>query len=78
MKLRKENKELGEWVNKIETTQLSNNIIISGIPEQPFKTYEKTKQRIYNTFASAIQAADPSMTTSALDKAMKVDIVCPE
>ena len=54
--------------------QLGNNIIL-GIPEQLLETYENTKQRIYDTFTSAIQEADPSMTSSALDEGMKVDIV---
>ena len=44
--LRKELNELKECVSKTEIAQLSNNIV-TGIPEQPFKTYEKTKQRIY-------------------------------
>ena len=72
VELRRENTELRERVSKIETFQLSNNIIMTGIPEQPFKTYEKTKQRIYDTFASAIQAADPSMSVSTLDEVRKV------
>ena len=45
--LRKELNELKEHVSKTEMAQLSNNIIFTGIPEQPFETYEKTKQRIY-------------------------------
>ena len=73
--LRKENTELRDHVSKIEISQLSNNIIITGIAEQSFETYEKTKQQIYDTFAAAIQASDPTGTTSALDEAMKVDIV---
>ena len=41
--LRRENKDLKDHVGKIEATQLSNNIIITGIPKQPFETYEETK-----------------------------------
>ena len=36
--LRRELKELKEHVSKIETAQLSNNLIVTGIPEQPFET----------------------------------------
>ena len=49
--------------------QLSNNIIVTGIPEQPFKTYEKTKQRIYNVIAEAIKNSDPIPENSAMDTA---------
>ena len=72
--LHKENIALQERVSKLESAQLTNNIIISGILEQPFKTYEKTKQRIYDTFASAIGSADPSMALKVLEEAMKVVI----
>ena len=75
IELKKENSELRERVSKIKTAQLSNDIIISGIPKQPFETYEKTKQRIYDTFASAIEASDPITLAALLDKAKKVDIV---
>ena len=35
--LRKELNELKECVSKTEMAQLSNNIIVTGIPEQPFE-----------------------------------------
>ena len=58
--LRRELKELKEHVSKIEMAQLSNNIIVTGIPEQPFETYEKTKKRIYDIIAEAIKSSDPT------------------
>ena len=73
--LRCENKDLKDRVGKIELTQLSNNIIIMGIPEQPFETYEKTKQCIYDTITSALLASDPSLEDNALSEAQRVDIV---
>ena len=73
--LRWENKDLKDCVGKIEATQLSNNIIITGIPEQPFETYEKTKQCIYDTIASALLTSDPSLENNALSEAQRVDIV---
>ena len=44
--LKKENNYLTEHINKIESTQLSKNIIVTGISEQPWKKYEMTKQHI--------------------------------
>ena len=38
----KENKELLDRLTKVEATQLSNNIIITGIQEGPFKPYHTT------------------------------------
>ena len=73
--LRKENRDLRTRVGKIETTQLNNNIIITGFPEQPFETYERTKQCIYDTIAVALQASDQSLKDRVLEEAKKVDIV---
>ena len=53
---------------------MSNNIIVTGIPEQPFKTYEKTKQRIYDVIAEAIKNSDPTQETSAMNTAKNIDI----
>ena len=52
--LKKENKYLTERINKIESTQLSNNIIVTGISEQPWEKYEMTKQRIHEIIAIAL------------------------
>ena len=51
--LRKEDIALKDRLNHIETAQLSNNVIISGIPEQQWESYELTKQRVFDTTASA-------------------------
>ena len=53
--LKRENKELKDRVSKIESAQLSNNMIATGIPEQPFETCDKTKQHIYDIIAEAIR-----------------------
>ena len=42
--LKKENAALKERLNQIEQNQLKNNVIITGIPEQPWETYNTTKQ----------------------------------
>ena len=72
--LKRELKELKEHVSKIETAQLSNNIIVTGISEQPFETYEKTKQRIYDVFAEAIKNSNTTQKTSAMNTAKNIDI----
>ena len=35
---------LNDRLNKIETNQLSNKIIITGVPEEPWETYSTTQQ----------------------------------
>ena len=72
--LRLECDGLRSRLSKIETSQLSNNVIVTGIPEQTWELYECTKQRIYNTISSAIAASDPSKENSALEEARAMDI----
>ena len=73
--LRVECNGLKDRLSKIETPQLSNNVIVMGIPEQTWEPYECTKQRVYDTISSAIAALDPSKKDTALDEAMAMDIV---
>ena len=47
--LEKENMALKERLDKIEMNQLSNNVIITGVAEQTWETYEHTKQRVIDT-----------------------------
>ena len=47
--LRLENESLKDRLDKIESAQLNNNIIIMGIPEQQWENYATTKQRVYDT-----------------------------
>ena len=42
--LKRENNELKDCVSKIKSAQLSNNVIVTGVPKQLFETYNKTKQ----------------------------------
>ena len=72
--LRRKNDELKDRVSKIESAQLSNNVIVTGIPEQPFETYEKTKQQIYDIICKAIKTSDPSQSETAMEEAMKLHI----
>ena len=72
--LRGECDDLKNRLSKIETSQLSNNVIVTGIPEQTWEPYECTKQRVYDTISSAIIASDPSKENSALEEARAMDI----
>ena len=47
--LEKENMALKERLDKIEMNQLSNNVIITGVAEQTWETYEHMKQRVLDT-----------------------------
>ena len=72
--LRVECNGLKNRLSKIETSQLSNNVIVTGIPEQTWEPYECTKQRVYDTISSAIATSDPSKVDTALDEARAMDI----
>ena len=51
--LRSENLSLNDRLDCLETAQLSNNVIISGIPEQQWENYDLTKQRVFDTIAAS-------------------------
>ena len=72
--LKKENDNLKGRLSRIEQIQLSNNILISGIPEQKWEPYETTKQRIYDTFASAMSNVNPNNADTALREATTIEI----
>ena len=69
--LHKENKELCDRLSKVEATQLSNNIIITGIQEGPFKPYHTTKLIVYEMIAITIDSGDKQ---ADLESAKKVEI----
>ena len=48
MELKQENQNLKERLDKLESLQLLNNVIITGIPEQQWESYTLTKQRVYD------------------------------
>ena len=52
--LKRENQNLREHLDRLETAQLFNNIIITGIEEQTWEPVEVTKQRVYDTTAATI------------------------
>ena len=42
--LKQQCSELSGCLNRIKTNQLSNNVIITGVPEQPWESYDGMKQ----------------------------------
>ena len=44
-------------VNKIEIAQMGNNILLSGIPEQPWEPYESTKERVIEVIEAVMAEA---------------------
>ena len=56
--LHRENASLKERITKIESNQVRNNIIISGIPESKWEPYNTTVARIYDTIAAAFSSGD--------------------
>ena len=58
LSLRKENNQLKTRLDALEQQQLSNNIILTCIPEGPFEPYATTKQRIYEMLATTISSGN--------------------
>ena len=48
------NNELITRVSELEANQLGNNAIITGIPEQPWESFDTTQQWIHDVIAVAI------------------------
>ena len=65
--------QLKKRLNKIELTQLGNNVIISGMQEQPWEGYTMTKERVYKTIASAMGGSNLEET---MKDTRKIDITC--
>ena len=70
----KENSELRARVVRLEMSALENNVIITGIQENPWEKYETTKQRVHDTIASAM-CGSSDVTAEALSAARSVEIV---
>ena len=69
--LEKENMVLKERLDKLEMNQLSNNVIITGVAEQTWETYEHTKQRVIDTVVASLGKTE---NTSEIKVAKGTDI----
>ena len=58
-------------LDRLETAQLSNNVIITGIPEQQWESYTLIKQRVYDTIAAS---KGTSNDPEAITEARKIEI----
>ena len=68
--LRKEKDMLKTRLDKLEQTQLSNNIIITGIQEAPYEQYSTTKLHIQEMIVVTINsgnAADDPETAKKIE-----------
>ena len=69
----KENSDLKERLNKIELNQLGNNVIITGVQEQPWEGYSTTKERVLETIATAMGG---NQLEESMKEARKINISC--
>ena len=69
--LRKENNELKSRLDRIEQSQLTNNVILTGIPEGPYEQYSITKLRVQEMIAHTIGSGD---INDDLEKAKAIEI----
>ena len=72
--LQKENNSLKDRISQIETNQLKNNVIITGIPEQQWETYNMTKQHVQDTIASSLKSSNDTEHQQNLSIAQNTDI----
>ena len=71
--LKKENDELKERLSQIELAQLSNNVIISEMQEQPWENYDTMKERVIDRIAATMGGENKE---AARIGARKIDITC--
>ena len=69
--LKKENETLKSRMEVLEQTQLTNNIILTGVQEGPFEPYSTTKLRVYEMIAATYATGN---SENDLYEAQKVDI----
>ena len=65
-RLKKENDNLEEWIGKIEQAQMSNNMIITGMQEEPWEKYDIMKERVAEAISGTMgQMGDEAMMAEA-------------
>ena len=62
---------LKERLDKIKMNQLSNNVIITGVAEQTWETYEHTKQWVIDTVVASL---GKTVNPSEIEEAKWIDI----
>ena len=56
--LKKENETLKSRMEALEQNQLTNNVILTGVQEDPFEPYSTTKLRVYEMIAATIASGN--------------------
>ena len=69
--LERENMVLKERLDKIKMNQLSNNVIITGVAEQTWETYEHTKQWVIDTVVASL---GKTVNPSEIEEAKRIAI----
>ena len=66
IQLRLQNTNLIERINKIESTQFSNNVMITGLSEQQWESYETTKNCSHTNLSS--NSAEKALSLEEAEK----------
>ena len=66
--LEKSNSVLQERLSRIESTQLDNNVILTGIQEQLWEKFEITWQRVIDVIAEALKPIEGSNTMNRAEQ----------
>ena len=69
--LKKENETLKSRMEALEQSQLTNNVILTGVQEGPFEPYSTTKLRVYEMIAATLASGN---SENDLNMAQRVDI----
>ena len=69
--LKKSNSVLQEHLSRLQSTQLDNNVILTGIQEQQWEKFEIMRQRVIDVIAEALK---PIECSNAMNRAEYVAI----
>ena len=69
--LQRECSKLQDRLTRLETNQLNNNVILTGLTEKPWKNYKIRKQRVLDTICATLK---PSEGENATIHANMVDV----
>ena len=61
--LKTECSKLQDRLTRLETNQLNNNVILTGLVEQPWENYKITKQRVLDTICAALKPSEGENAT---------------
>ena len=56
--LRRECNKLHDRLTRLEANQLNNNVILTGLAEQPWEDYKITKQRVIDAIMATLKTGE--------------------